>query len=432
MTSLAVRRLSMVLAIPTAMAVSGQPAPTDRLSFPLAVGPTARYLVDASSRPVFLQGDSPWSLIVGVTEEEAEAYLADREAKGVNGLIVNLVEHKFNGPANRRGDLPFATAGDLGTPNEAYFAHADRILRRADAHGMAVLLNPLYLGYKGSDEGWYQEAILNGASKCWGYGRWVGRRYAGFANIVWTAGGDRLPGEAQECVRGVVGGIREAAPGQLWTAHPEPNVSAMDAYAFAGLDLNAAYSYGIVHAQLHQDRQRRPAMPFVLFESTYEGEHNASPVQIRRQAWWALLAGATGQFYGARPVWLFDPGWREALQLPGAQDLARFATLVRTLPWHQFVPDDAHRIVVSGLGELHGLDTLAAATTADGRTLVAYAPSPRAIGIDASKLSGRQFGGYWWDPTSGRTAEIAVMDGGQRFELRTPFDEDAALVLHAR
>ena len=173
-------------------------------------------------------------------------------------------------------------------------------------------------------------------------------------------------------------------------------------------------------------------MPFVLFESTYEGEHNASPVQIRRQAWWALLAGATGQFYGARPVWLFDPGWRQALQLPGAQDLARFATLVRSLPWDQFVPDDAHRVVVGGLGELHGLDTLAAATTADGRSLVAYVPSPRSIGIDASKLSGRQFGGYWWDPTSGRTVEITVMDGGQRVELRTPFDEDAALVLHAR
>jgi hypothetical protein len=431
MPPLAVRRLALTLAAATVATAAAQSPPPGRLTFPLAVGPTARYLVDARGRPAFLQGDSPWSLIVGVTEDEAETYLADREAKGVNALIVNLVEHKFNGPANRRGDLPFTTPGDLATPNEAFFAHADRVLRRAEGHGMAVVLNPLYLGYQGSDEGWYQEALLNGASKCWGYGRWVGRRYEGFANIVWTAGGDRLPGDARECVRGVVGGIRESAP-QLWTAHPEPNVSAMDAYAFVGLDLNATYSYGIVHAQLHQDRQRRPVMPFVLFESTYEGEHNASPVQIRRQAWWALLSGATGQFYGARPVWLFDPGWREALQLPGALDMARFAGLVRELPWWELVPDDNHRVVASGLGELHGLDTLAAATTSDGRMLVAYAPSPRTIGIDLGQLKGSRFDGYWWDPATGRTVDVAAMDGGRRAELRTPFDADAALVLSAR
>ena len=388
--------------------------------------------MDAGGRPAFLQGDAPWSLIVGITEDEAEAYLSDREAKGVNALIVNLVEHKFNGPRNRRGDLPFTTPGDFATPNEAYFEHADRILRRALAHGQAVMLNPLYLGYQGSDEGWYQEALLNGASKCWGYGRWVGRRYAGFANIVWVAGGDREAGDARGCVEGVVGGIRENGAGQLWTGHPGPNVSAMDAYAFAGLDLGATYSYGIVHAALYAERRRHPVMPFVLFETTYEGEHNASPVQIRRQMWWALLAGATGQFYGARPVWLFDPGWREALQLPGARDLALFTALVRELPWSELVPDEAHRVVDAGLGELHGLDTLAAAVTADRTMLVAYVPSPREIGIDLAQLSSGRFGGYWWDPRTGQRQALAAIDGARRVTMRTPFDADAALVLTTR
>jgi hypothetical protein len=403
----------------------------DRIAFPLSVGPTARYLVDAQRRPVFLQGDSPWSLIVGASEAEAKMYLSDREAKGVNALIVNLVEHKFNGPATRDGLVPFATPGDLGTPNEAYFAHADRVLRRAADHGMAVMLNPLYLGYKGSDEGWYQEALLNGAFKCRQYGRWVGRRYASFSNIVWVAGGDRVADAATDCIEGLVGGIREHG-GQLWTAHPGPNVEAMAGYAYAGLDLNATYSYGIVHADLFATRRRHPIMPFVLFESSYEGEHNASRVQIRRQAWWALLSGATGQFYGARPVWLFDPGWKEALQLPGAVDLSRFATLVRELPWPTFVPDEDHEIVVGGLGELHGLDTLAAASTADGKTLVAYAPSRRTLTIDLSTLTGSQWAGYWWDPTTGRRVEIPPMNGPGKVTLDTPFPEDAALVLTAR
>ena len=107
------------------------------------------------------------------------------------------------------------------------------------------------------------------------------------------------------------------------------------------------------------------------------------------------------------------------------------ATLVRELPWPTFVPDEDHEIVVGGLGELHGLDTLAAASTADGKTLVAYAPSRRTLTIDFSKLTGSQWAGYWWDPTSGRRVDIPAMNGGRRVTLETPFDEDAALVLHA-
>ena len=103
--------------------------------FPLRVGPTGRYLVDREGKPFRLHGDSPWSLIMGITKEEADVYLADRKAKGVNALILNLVEHKFNGPADRYGQAPFRTPGDLSTPNEAYFAHADWVIRRAAESG---------------------------------------------------------------------------------------------------------------------------------------------------------------------------------------------------------------------------------------------------------------------------------------------------------
>ena len=53
--------------------------------------------------------------------------------------------------------------------------------------------------------------------------------------------------------------------------------------------------------------------PNILFESTYEGEHNASEVQIRRQAYWALTRGACGQTFGSNPMWPLDPGWEDAL-----------------------------------------------------------------------------------------------------------------------
>ena len=37
----------------------------------------------------------------------------------------------------------------------------------------------------------------------------MGQRYARFANIVWVAGGDRVAGDARDCVEAIVGGIRE-------------------------------------------------------------------------------------------------------------------------------------------------------------------------------------------------------------------------------
>src|ERR1019366_4601467 len=46
---------------------------------------------------------APWSLISGLTKDEAELYLEDRRRKGFNSLIVNLIEHKFHGPVNRYG-----------------------------------------------------------------------------------------------------------------------------------------------------------------------------------------------------------------------------------------------------------------------------------------------------------------------------------------
>ena len=96
------------------------------------------------------------------------------------------------------------------------------------------------------------------------------------------------------------------------------------------------------------------------------------------------------------------------------------------------MPDEDHEVVVGGLGELNGLDTLAAASTADGKVLVAYAPSRRTLTIDFSKLTGSEWAGYWWDPTSGRRVALPSMSGGGKMTLETPFQEDAALVLTGR
>jgi hypothetical protein len=177
--------------------------------YPVRVGPDHRHLVDQRGAPFLIHGDMPWSLIVALTEEEAERYLENRRQKGFNSIVVNLIEHKFRGPANRSGEGPFTTPGDFSTPNERYFQHVDWVLRKAGEKGIQVFLDPVYLGYRGTDEGWIEEVLANGPEKCRNWGRYVGRRYRSFDNLVWVMGADRNPEKAREDVDAVAFGIKE-------------------------------------------------------------------------------------------------------------------------------------------------------------------------------------------------------------------------------
>jgi hypothetical protein len=398
--------------------------------YPVTVGADHRHLVDQSGTPFLVQGDAAWSLISGLTKEEAETYLKDRRSKGFNSVIVNLIEHKFRGPVNRYGEAPFTVAGDFSTPNEKYFAHADWVIRKAAENGIQVFLAPIYLGYIGTEEGWVTEALANGAEKSRDWGRYVGKRYASFNNIVWLIGGDRNPETAREDVDAVVAGIKEFDQRHIFSAHCHPENSAVDQYGQEGwVDLNTTYTYNIVHAMLLRDYQRTPAKPFVLIESSYEGEHNASAVQIRRQAYWAILSGATGQFMGNRPIWLFDPGWEAALNYAGSEDMARLKKLFTSRPWYQLVPDEKHEVVLDGLGEFRGLDYLAAARTTDGSSVIAYMPTSRPITVDMTKVSGKEARAWWFNPRGGDSVSIGTIPTGGKHQFVPPGDGDWVLLL---
>jgi hypothetical protein len=399
-------------------------------TYPVKVGPDHRHLVTQSGVVYLVQGEAAWSLISGLTKEESEVYLEDRRQKGFNSIIVNLIEHKFRGPVNRYGEGPFTTPGDFSTPNEKYFEHADWVIRKAAEKGIQVFLAPIYLGYIGTDEGWVEEAIANGPEKCRNWGRYVGKRYAKFDNLVWLIGGDRNPDKSREDVDAVVQGIREFDTRHILTAHCHPENSALDQYKQEGwLDLNDTYTYGIVHGMLLNDYRRVPAMPFVLIESIYEGEHNASAVQIRRQAYWAILCGATGQFMGNRPIWLFDPGWDAALNSTASKDMAHLKALFTSRPWSDLIPDDKHEVVIDGLGEFRGLDYLSAARTQDGGTVIAYMPTTRIITVDMGKISGTEATVWWYNPRSGKSDSNGQYPTSGKRQFTPPSEGDWVLVL---
>jgi Protein of unknown function (DUF4038)/Putative collagen-binding domain of a collagenase len=378
--------------------------------YPLEISDNRRYLVDQDGSPFLLQGEAAWSLIARATREEAETYLRNRAEKGFNTILVNLIEHWFaeKPPENLYGDAPFTKPGNFATPNESYFQHVDWVIKKAAEYNIQVLLAPMYLGYPGTDEGWFKEILAASLSQCLEYGAYLGKRYAKFDNILWSMGADRNPTAPGllERLDVMALGIREHDRRHLMTAQCEPENSSLDQFSKSGwVDFNAVYTYGIVHRKLTLEYNKLPAMPIFLIESTYEGEHNSSQVQARRQAYWSVLCGGFGHVFGSFPVDVSAKGWMTRLETPGVFGMMHWGKFFRSKRWYELVPDQKHQVVTDGLGEFRGLDYLAAAHSQDMDLLVAYMPNSRTITVDHSRLKSTKLRAWWYSPGTGESFE---------------------------
>lgn len=388
----------------------------DGTQFPLQVETEKHYPSDKQGHPFFMNGDTAWSLIADLKEDEAYLYLEDRKARGFNTVLVSLLEHRFsrNAPANAYGEKPFGELDNFGVPNEAYFAHADRVLKKACELGFLVLLTPAYLGYGGGDDGWYREMTEAGTAKLSVFGRFVGRRYHGFDNIMWVNGGDFDPDD-KDLVRAVANGIREENPRALGTFHGAPETDPLEFWgAEPWLQVNNVYTYGSVHAAAIREYSMDRGMPFFLMESAYEFEHVADEYRIRIQAYQAILSGAFGHLFGNNPIWHFGgPGlhphameWKDALDSPGARSMTVLFDFVSSIKWWLLDPDSKNRLLVDGIG--NDMTRAVAAKAKDGSFAVVYMPTNRGVTVDLARLSTSPVHARWRDPTSG---EVTTVEG---------------------
>ena len=249
-------------------------------AYPLKVSANGRYLVDQNDVPFLMIGDSPQSLTVNLSEAEADAFFADRQAAGFNLVWVNLLCATYTGGradgSTYDGIVPFTTPNDLATPNDAFFTRVDHMLNLAAAHGLVVLLDP-------AETGSYLSVLnTNGVAKARDYGRYLGTRYRNFDNIVWMHGNDfqtwSNPGD-DAVVQAVARGIHDTDDRHIHTVELDYPVSgSLDDPTWAPLiELNASYTYFPTYAQVLTDYNRPNALPTFLVEANYEFEHLCRP-----------------------------------------------------------------------------------------------------------------------------------------------------------
>lgn len=386
-------------------------------------------------------------LFLKLTLFEAEEYLRARKEQGFNTIQVQLTG--FYGMTNREGHLPFAS-DDFARPDPGFFDHVNTVMEKAREMNLLLAVAPLWSGAYG--EGWAgddKEGLpkpinANGPEKCGTFGHWLGERYGKFDNIIWILGGDDDPDNAREEIRALALGLKAAAPCHLLTYHAASSHSSTDVWPNESwIDLPMVYTYfrGFnkawnkdqpdVYEVSWKEYEKSPTRPFILGESTYEGEHDAwgSPLQARKQACWAILSGAAGHAYGS-PNWNVPDNWREQIQREGANTLQHLRNFFESIDWWQLVPDHPAKFATAGAGQI-GVNDLAVTAVSEDRTFAAtYFPSQRKITYDLEVLTPKELSMVWFKPRTGERSSDERVGKVSVAEFEPPSEGDWLLLFH--
>ena len=422
-------------------------------AYPLKASANNRYLVDQNDVPFLIVGDSPQALIGNLSPMEAAFFIENRRRYGINALWINLLCN--DGTACSAdgttfdGIAPFTTANDLSTPNPAYFERADSIINLAAANGMVVILDPI------ETNGWLRTLRANGIDKAFVFGQYLGNRYKSFPNIIWMHGNDFQTWQDETddaLVQAVARGIRSVDSNHIHAVELNHSTSgSLEDRSWAPLiELNAAYTYFPTYAQVLTEYNRSNFKPVFMVEANYEFEHNSgtdggSTQNLRRQEYWTMLSGATGQLYSSAHSWQLQKGWKSNLDTPGVIQLGYMKNLFASKKWYDLIPDQTHTVVTAGYGRFSCLAGMAlayygkdpslfkdlsfiagvlgrlrkhfaigsittstcvtAARTSDGSLVMAYLPTILTITVDMSKLASMATA-RWYDPTNGEYTNI--------------------------
>jgi Protein of unknown function (DUF4038)/Putative collagen-binding domain of a collagenase len=401
-------------------------------AYPLKLSENHRYLVDQYGKPFLIVGDTPQGLMGRLTEQDAEYYFADREAHGFNALgWVDAMCAGNDYPTNKDALTPdgikpfngYVVGGtdfrhyDLSKPNEAYFTRLDHIVQLAAKHHLLIFIDPI------ETIGWLPALRNNGEKAAYAYGQYIGNRYKNDSNVAWLNGNDfnnwTIP-EDDKLVQAVSKGIRSVAPKQLQTVELNVRTSSSfdDPRWIPLIELNSTYTYSPTYIQMLHSYNQSPAVPAYLVEGHYDWEDVGEPPDfgtpyvLRKQDYWTMLTGGTGQFYGNKYTWSFADGWKEKIDTPGVEQLGIWKKFFAALPWQDLVPDQEHKVLTAGSGTFGNVDTrvsesdyATAARTSDGSIVVVYVPTFRAITIDMACLSGT-VKAQWFDPSDGSYHDV--------------------------
>jgi hypothetical protein len=434
----------------------------------MTLDPTGRFLINSiTNRPVFITGDSAWSLITQLSNEDVEVYLSDRASRGFNYIWCAAADNYYqsNAPKNFYGEVPF-NGPDFSSENPKYWAHVDYVMQRAAGYGITVALDPGFVGLN-SSVGYLASYQKSPNNLMEAYGAFLGDRYKDSPNLIWALGGDVDPqtGVVPKLTK-LAQGIRSRDKVHLIVAEGKPQSAALDTFAgTTWMDLNWLYFHTTnAPSGAASNYYRSPWLPPFQGEGWYENDHAINPLQLREQGYWSVLSGAylgNGGF-GNDPMWYFnggpevqpgEPKWKSQLGSPGSVAQTYLGKLFRSREHWKLVPDVNHAVMTSGYDSRTGFSwareslrsflrrapyrlgdaSPAASRTSDGQTIVAYIPEGASdpVTIDMRRIvdQSNHAKAWWFNPRTGQTALIGTFSTGQVRKFIAPDANDWVLII---
>jgi len=405
----------------------------------LRVSSDSRILETETGTPFFYLADTVWCMFQRMTYQECDLYFQTRAAQSFNAFqVVALSEEDGLRTANRYNHLPFVDL-DPARPVEEYWLHIDRVIALAEEAGLYTALLPTW-GDKFNKKWGIGPEIFTPAN-AGAYGAWIAQRYKDRA-IIWTMGGDRAldTDEHRQIVRNMAEGVRSVVgQSQLITFHPAGGTSSSNwVQDETWLDFHMLQSghTGLDNANwemISHDRALSPTRPVMDGEPNYENHPVMStrggrwaPTgywftqhDVRKTAWRSALSGACGYTYGCHDIWqCYEPGvtppknfartcWREAIELPGAQQVRHVKQWMQQIGLPARIEAAAMTI---GAGDLSPAEMPIAGRASDGRFAFIYLPCTGSYEFDLSTLVAPTRC-TWISPVTGDVLEQHTING---------------------
>ncbi len=419
-----------------------------------SISPNHRFLLK-NGKPFFWMGDTAWELFHRLDSNEADTYLKKRAEQGFTMIqAVVLAESDGLHTPNANGDMPLIN-DDPSKPNEKYFKHVDYIVDKAASYNINIAMLPTW-GDKVFKDTWGMGPEIFNEQNAAAYAGWLANRYKNRNNIVWVLGGDRIPRNESDVNiwRAMGNAIMKATDNKaIISFHPQPNQlgSAEWFHKDQWLSFNMFQTGHCRDAVVYDKMQSLYNMalikPVMDAEPIYEDHPvcfnvkelgTSNSLDVRRSAYLDLFAGAFGHTYGCHDIWQMNSSkhepvngphynWKDAMDLPGANQMKYVRRLIESFPMLERVPDQ------SLVFENNFMPADRIQATRGNDYLLVYTCTGRTITVNMGKIRGKQVTGCWYNPRNGKITAIAAADntGTKKFiPPNSGYGQDWVLVLY--
>jgi len=413
----------------------------------LKVSDNRRYITYGDGTPFLWMGDTTWAVPQKSSNEEWQAYIADRTTKRFT-LIQVAPAPQWAGDSDRQGNKPFTDAA-CSQWNPAYWQSFERKLQLANEKGLVVLLVGLM-----EPVSRYPKTDV----ACLFARNIVARLFGNF--VIFSPSFDS---EFMPLANEVGNAARHATAVHLITQHPgtpwnQPTPTFSDQYydqpyldiAAVQTGHNAGHldwcAHHAIEWTLHLYRHE-PHKPVINLEAMYDaqGKKDWRAVDARSLGWRCWLSGAMGYTYGAGDLppkcpqgsgavwmWCNDPirydYWKKALQWDSAFQMQYLHDFLADIEWWHLEP--AHELIRNQPDDVTRRIVLA--KSARGDLAVAYLPDNDALEIDMSGFP-KPLTVRWFDPVHGRyTGEPATIENKGNRRFAPPEKGDWVLLLQSK